>query len=333
MFRAFLAMPDFVVLVLRGAYGASVAVTLDMLGAAAKLAPRLKLPRPTWQVVSPDGGSVALSSGLQVQTHRLGQHRRAGATTWVVPGLGVDEPEALQARLARDDAQRASALLGRHIRNGGAVAASCSAVFLLGACGALAGRRATTSWWLAPLLQRMSPDCAVDADPMVCADGPVCTAGAALAQADLMLHLLRSRFGIALADMLGRLLLIDGRQAQASFAVPSMQSHGSDLVRQLTRHIESALPATPSVPALADAVAMSPRTLARHVRAATGKSPLALVQSVRLHRARALIENTRMSIEQVAAQVGYQDATALRRLMRKAAGATPSRFRVGSFTA
>jgi AraC-like DNA-binding protein len=84
--------------------------------------------------------------------------------------------------------------------------------------------------------------------------------------------------------------------------------------------------------ALAEALAMSPRTLARQVRAATGKSPLALVQSVRLHKARALIESTRMPIEQVAAQVGYQDATALRRLMRKAAGATPSKFRAGLFT-
>jgi transcriptional regulator GlxA family with amidase domain len=34
-----------------------------------------------------------------------------------------------------------------------------------------------------------------------------------------------------------------------------------------------------------------------------------------------------MNIEQVAAAVGYDDATALRRLMRKLAGANPSRFR------
>lgn len=325
-------MADFVVLVLPGAYGASVAVTLDMLGAAAKLAPRLKMPRPTWQVVSPDGGSVPLSSGLSVETEPLAKRGRASTSTWIVPGLGVDDPAALQSRLARDDALRASARLGWHIEHGGSVAASCSAVFLLLGCGALDGRRVTTSWWLATTLQRLAPRCEVDADRMVGVDGPVCTAGAALAQADLMLHLLRSRFGIGLADLVGKLLLIDGRQAQAPFAIPSMQSHGSELVRQLTRRIESTLPATPTVTALAEALAMSPRTLARQVRAATGKSPLALVQSVRLHKARALIESTRMPIEQVAAQVGYQDATALRRLMRKAAGATPSKFRAGLFT-
>ena len=63
------------------------------------------------------------------------------------------------------------------------------------------------------------------------------------------------------------------------------------------------------------------------MREATGRSTLALVQSVRLHRARMLIESSRMSVEQVAAEVGYEDATALRRLMRKTAGANPSRYR------
>jgi transcriptional regulator GlxA family with amidase domain len=78
---------------------------------------------------------------------------------------------------------------------------------------------------------------------------------------------------------------------------------------------------------LADELAMSSRTLARHVRAATGRGPLALVQGVRLNRARHLIESSRLTIAQVAERVGYEDATALRRLMRKAAGAAPSRFR------
>jgi len=52
-----------------------------------------------------------------------------------------------------------------------------------------------------------------------------------------------------------------------------------------------------------------------------------LLQTVRLNRARMLIESSRMSIESVAEQVGYSDATALRRLTRKVAGSNPSRYR------
>lgn len=322
-------MPDFTVLVLPGAYGSSVAVTLDVLHAAAALAPRQRMPRPTWRAMSPHGGRVPLSSGLQFEAAAMPARSRADASTWIIPGLGVDSPAALAARLASDDAKRAIDSVRRHGARGGAVAASCSAVFLLQAAGLLRGRRVTTSWWLAPELRRIEPQCIVDADRMVCADGPVSTAGATFAQADLMLHLLRTRFGTALADAVGKVLLIDGRQAQAPFVVPSMLSNGNELVRRLTRRIESSLPKPPSVAALADEFAMSPRTLARHVRAATGLGALALVQSVRLNRARMLIETSRMTIEQVAAQVGYEDATALRRLMRKAAGATPSKFRSG----
>ena len=320
-------MQDFTVLVLPGAYASSVAVTLDILNAAGLLAPRAKTPRPRWRVLSPDGRSVALSAGLWLDTAPLPARARTDTSTWIVPGLGTDNPAVIEERLARTDARHAIAAMRRHAARGGTVAASCSAVFLLQAAGLLAHRRATTSWWLAPELRRLEPACEVDADRMVCADGPVTTAGAALAQSDLMLHLLRTRFGVALADAVSKVLLIDGRQAQAPFAVPAMMANGSELIRRLTQRIEASLPQPPSVAALAGEFAMSPRTLARHVHAASGRGPLALVQSVRLNRARQLIESSRMTIAQVAECVGYEDATALRRLMRKAAGAAPSRFR------
>ena len=48
---------------------------------------------------------------------------------------------------------------------------------------------------------------------------------------------------------------------------------------------------------------------------------------MRLNRARMLIESSRMTIDRVAEAVGYEDATALRRLMRKVSGANPSQYR------
>jgi transcriptional regulator GlxA family with amidase domain len=52
-----------------------------------------------------------------------------------------------------------------------------------------------------------------------------------------------------------------------------------------------------------------------------------LIQAVRVNRARVLLETTKMSVEQVAEQIGYTDTTALRRLMRKITKATPRQFR------
>jgi len=320
-------MHDFTILVLPGAFNSSVAVTLDILGAAQALAPRAGVAPPRWRLCSVQGGPMPLQAGMTIDTTRLPARPRDDRSAWVVPGLGLNTPGDIRRCLESDDAVKAVAGLVRHAKAGGQVAASCSAVFLLNAAGLLQGRRATTSWWYAPLLARMAPDCIVDADRMVCADGPVVTAGAAFAQTDLMLHLLRERCGSALTDLVSRMLLIDGRQAQAPFVVPEVLANGNDLVARLAARVESSLPDVPAVSALAREFCMSERTLSRHIRKATGKSTQALVQSVRLRRARALLETSRMTVEQVAGAVGYQDATALRRLMKKMAGANPSRYR------
>lgn len=320
-------MIDFTILVLSGAFPSSVVLTLDILSTAASVAGRIGCAAPRWRVYSPLGGAVQLSHGLTIEAKALPKTVRADGSTWVIPGLGIDSPCAAMNRCAQADALRAMEALRVQARAGGTVAASCSAVFLLQSADLLAGKRVTTSWWLAPLLQQLEPRCVVDADRMVICDGTVVTAGAAFAQIDLMLHLLRTQFSPALADAVSRALLIDGRQSQAQFIVPAMFANGNELIAKLVTRIESALPNPPSVSELAREFSMSDRTLSRHVRAATGRSTSALLQGVRLSKARVLLETSRLTVEQVAEQVGYGDTTALRRLMRKVMGATPRQFR------
>lgn len=321
-------MHDFTVIVMEGAYPTSVSATLDILAAAAALAPRVRASKPRWRVCSPEGGPIALQGGISVATTKLPARQRNDRSTWIVPGLGVAQGTSIAPRLDRDDAVKIAAAIARHVKAGGRIAASCSAVFLLQRAGILKDRCATTSWWLAPLLKRASADHTVDADRMVCVDGPIVTGGAAFAQTDLMLHLLREHFGSALVDAVSRMLLIDGRQAQTPFVVPEMLANGDALVARIAARIETSLPTPPSVSELAQEFAMSERTLARHLQRVTGRSTMALMQSVKLRRARTLLESSRMTVEQVAAAVGYQDSTALRRMMKRVAGANPSRYRV-----
>lgn len=96
--------------------------------------------------------------------------------------------------------------------------------------------------------------------------------------------------------------------------------------------MEQSLSEAPFVEALASEFFMSDRTLGRHVRKATGKSTSALIQGVRFRRARALLENSRMTIEQVADAVGYRDPTAFRELVRKITGASPSQNQAAPFS-
>ena len=246
---------------------------------------------------------------------------------WVIPGLASNSAEAVLARVSQSDARLAITAMQAHAGAGGTIAASCSAVFLLQAAGLLKDKKVTTTWWLAGHLQNIEPRCVVDANRLVIADGNIWTAGAALAQTDLMLQLLRSRFGAELADTVSRVLLIDARQAQAPFVIPALLTNGDDLIAQLSLHIEAAMPRAISVADLAAKLYISQRTLARRVKAVTGQNPSALIQLVRLKHAKKLLESSRMSVDQVAENVGYRDATALRRLMRKVFRATPRQFR------
>lgn len=320
-------MVDFKVLVLEGAYGSAVSVTLDMLGAARSMAAQHGAPVPTWELRSVNGGMVRLESGMLVQTRKLPQRPSADASMWVIPGLALNSPPQVLASAARADVAAVVKALRGHLQRGGRVAACCSAVFLLQFAGALDNRRVTTTWWLAPLLRQLNPRCTVDANAMVCVDGPLTTGGAAFAQTDLMLHLLGELCGSKLVDALSRVLLIDARQSQASYIVPEMQAGGSELISRLVARLEAGLPDAPGVAALAREFGVSERTLARHVYKATGKSTVALVQSVKLRAARVLLEQSRYSVEQVAAAVGYSDSTALRRMMKRITGSSPSRWR------
>ncbi|WP_342379883.1 helix-turn-helix domain-containing protein [Myxococcus stipitatus] len=314
---------SFTVIVLEDAFAASVAATLDMLRAARTLGARSL----SFQVCSVDGGFVPLSSGVGVQTTRLPSRSRADTSTWVIPGLGTNTAKAVHERLARPDAQALSKLITRHVSRGGRVAAACTSVFLLRQAGVLPRRRVTTTWWLAGLLSELETACVVDANAMVCADGPILTAGAAFAQTDLMLHLLREHCGPRLVDALARTLLLDGRQAQARFIAPELLANGDTLIARIAAEVEAHFPNPPSVATLASRLGMTERTLSRHVRRMTGQSPLALVHSLKSRRAQALLQSTHLSVDDVAEAVGYQDASTLRRLLKKLGVAPPRALR------
>jgi len=78
---------------------------------------------------------------------------------------------------------------------------------------------------------------------------------------------------------------------------------------------------------LSSELAMSSRTLARKIQSATGISPVKFIQRRKLMHAVHLIETTSMPIDAVAEKIGYQDGTALRKLVKREFGTTPGGLR------
>jgi transcriptional regulator GlxA family with amidase domain len=234
----------------------------------------------------------------------------------LVPALAAKQAEELEPALARPDVRDAVALIQRWRAAGARLAAACTGTFLLGEAGVLDGRRATTSWWLAGAFRRRFPRVEVDLAQMVVADGPVSTAGAALAHLDLVLAVIR-RGSPALADRVARHLLLDERASQAPFAVASHLDHDDPLVRRFESWVRAHLAEPFDLARAARAVAASQRTLQRRVTAALGTSPLAFVQDLRLERAVHLLRTTGDSVDDIAARVGYGEGGTLRALLRR----------------
>ncbi|MEO5559092.1 MAG: helix-turn-helix domain-containing protein [Dokdonella sp.] len=323
-------MKDFEIVVLDGTNPSGVAMTRDILEASRLFAARSGHALPTWSFHSPTGGPVRLQGGMSIDTQRLPSRKTSQGAVVIVPGIWVENAQGIRDRIAHEDAETVISYLRRRGKAGATVAASCSAAFLLHAAGLLEGRRATTTWWLSPELSRTAPSTQIEGNRILCVDGPVITAGAAFAQQDVMLYLLRQRFGSALAEGVSRVLLLHERLESAQFVVPSTLATGDALVSKLTKRVEAALPDIPSVTELAKELHISERTLSRHVRHATGMGTNTMIQSIRVHRARTLLRTSRMTIEQVALAVGYRDATALRRLMQRAVGTTPGQVRAAA---
>jgi transcriptional regulator GlxA family with amidase domain len=103
----------------------------------------------------------------------------------VVPAVSAMTPVQVDEILARRDVRDAAALIARWRADGARVAGACAASFVLASAGVLDGRRATTTWWLAPAFRARFPAVELDERAMVVDGGGVVTAGAALGHLDL----------------------------------------------------------------------------------------------------------------------------------------------------
>ena len=289
----------------------SIAVTLQALDAANRLAENvLRLPRPfRVEVASTDGKPISCEPGSFVlPTVRLGRLR---PSLVVIPGIGATTEAEVLRMLSSPNTADLCAWLRRHSKR--TLAASCTGVFVLAKAGLLDDLSATTTWWLSSTLASLFPRVRVDRDAMVVEERGRCTAGASLAQLDLMLHLITREAGPALADLVARYLVVDERPSQARYIVPSHLARASTEVTAAERWIRRHLREPFAIPALAKSIGASPRTLARRIIEATGSGPLAFVRRIRVDAARHLLATTQLSVDEIAARVGYADPASLRR--------------------
>jgi len=225
-------------------------------------------------------------------------------------------PEPLEGALARPHIKDAAILLRTWARKGSMMTAACIGTFVMAESGLLDNQRATTTWWLAPLFRQRYPTVSIDESNMLVKSGRFVTAGAALSHMDLALWIIRGA-SPKLASLTAKYLIVDSRPSQSAYVLTDHLVHSDPLVQRFEDWARARLKHGFSLQEAARAVGSSKRTLARHLQAVLGKSPLSYFQSLRVERAVYLLKTGSASVDEVADRVGYADGTTLRNLLRR----------------
>lgn len=271
---------------------------------------------------------------------RQGKHVGAGGLTFaamapdafpldalVVPGVDHADSSDLGAQLGELAPEQT--LLRTLAGRGVPLLFGCSATCLVARTGLLDGRRATTSWWLAAYCRAHFHEVQLQPHEMLVQDGKLISSAGVTSYFDLALWLVGEHGGDDLRQATSRMLLHDSRrESQAPYVTIALaDGEGPVVIERARRWLARRLDQPWTVRALARHCRTSERTLLRRFKEVAGVGPVQYVQQMRVERAKALLESTLLSLEDVAERCGYQDVSTLHKVFKQWAGLTPNEYR------
>ncbi|MEQ1944929.1 GlxA family transcriptional regulator [Mesorhizobium sp. VNQ89] len=316
VFRVERTKLDVTVLVFSGASIMCVASTIDPLRAANRVLGETLFD---FRFVSVGGEPAMTTCGLPVAVSGKFDPARQTDMIVVVAGFGTQG--------------YATASFLHGLRRAARSARACGGVeagtWLVARAGLLEGRAATTHWEDMEDFSAAFPGTDVRPDRYVI-DGPVFTCGGASPTFDLMLHLVRSRLGMAVALDVASVFIYD--QSRAATDAQPLVSLGrldgydprlAQAIRLMESHIDQPL----STAAIARRAGVTARTLESIFRNSIGETPGAYYLRLRLTAARKLVTDTRIPMADIAARTGFSSASSFSRAFAKASGKAPTELR------
>jgi transcriptional regulator GlxA family with amidase domain len=210
------------------------------------------------------------------------------------------------------------------------MATACIGTYILAEAGLLDGRRAATHWALGTDFRRRYPEVELDDDPIYIKDGKFYTSAGVTSILDLMLALVEEDFGSELALRVAQGLVMFLRR-------PATQSQFSQHLAELTTdhrqiraavsHVVNNLDGDLTVPGLSRVAAMSPRHFSRVFSREIGVTPGKFVELSRLEAARRYLEQSNLSIDQIARECGYGTRDGMRLAFDRTLGVAPREYR------
>ncbi len=302
---------------------------LDVLRTAAGVAQLQQPGAPaqlTWEVIGGNGRPLPVDlPGLE--SSRRGAPRHVQSLI-VIPGLMAASAPRL-GELATNDTvtQR---MLARHMDGGGWLASTYTGVAYPLMLGLLDGARCGAPWMFQSWFAQRFPACDLSSDEPMGLHGRVFHCVAPALQTELMLRVLGHLHDPDLAQTVAHLLLYQQERQQWVPELVSQRWLGKTADSPVYRAIgwlQAHVGEPYRLEQVARAAAVSERTLLRHFRQVTGRTPLDYLHRLRVERARMLLEVTLHGTHAIAEACGYSDAAAFRRLFQRTMQMSMSEYR------
>jgi transcriptional regulator GlxA family with amidase domain len=241
----------------------------------------------------------------------------------IVPTIGGPIQQAL------DNNPKLIQLLRKAHKAGWTIAGNCTGNFLLAESGILDGKAATTHWGFEDAFKQRFPQVKLQAEQLITRDENIFCAGGGIAWFDLGLHIIERSIDFETAMQTAKAFVIDYRSdTQLSYSLMRIaKPHQDEMVNTIQANIEQDCTLSLSIDKLASQHNVSQRTLIRRFNSALGMPPNTYLQSVRIERARKMLEESDYNVDTVMNKIGYEDASSFRRLFKKKTGLTPTEYR------
>lgn len=275
-------------------------------------------------IVSPTlSRNVATSTGIEIVCRYSALEITTAIDTVIVAG---NDFQALQKSEYADFCNWLSFLNVNNTRRIGSV---CGGAFALAEAGLLNGKKATTHWHLSDRLKSEYPLVDVNTSAFYTTDGNIYTSGGVSSGIDLALALVEEDHGKDIAIQVARRLVFylsrPGFQVQFANLLPVYES--SNIAGKLHDWVSKNLHLPLDVIRIADHLNMSPRNFTRVFHKQTGLSPAKFIEKMRVETARKYLEDTDMSIENIAGKCGLGGLISMRRTFLRHLMTTPSDYR------
>ncbi|WP_462152918.1 GlxA family transcriptional regulator [Pseudoalteromonas xiamenensis] len=206
----------------------------------------------------------------------------------------------------------------------------CSGAFMAAKAGLLANKKCTTHHELTERLKLAYPELNVLETCLFVEDGNMLTSAGISSGIDAALHFVAKQFGDELSMKVAREMLVyfrrDGRDSQQSVWLNG-RNHLHRAVHRAQDLICARLHQDIRVASIASDVGISERQLSRLFKQAIGIGVQQYINSLKIVRAKQLLQTRHIDIELVATECGFSSSRHFRRIWQQFETIAPSQFR------